>query len=388
MIVYKPIAKTTYDVCIIHLADARFYPFFHRQAQALTENGYKVALVSWERNPGEADPQWPGIDVYPICIRSDSIRGKWYFIRYFFSLTVVLCRLKARLYEAVDPLALLPARLAARRQKSRYNYFSLEYFQGIEQLVAKPIMRLIWRSVERFGVARARNVAAVCKTTEQLLRRDFGLLRTSVVLNVPARLDYAAAADGRLRRRIGIPPQTPLVIYKGEISENRGLLPFIAAMDQFEPLHFVLVGGGIYQERLGREAKQRGLDKRIHFINPVPSNEFVHYLKDANAGHAIHEAVGVNMTITLPSKLFDYINAGIPVFTGDGPEMSRIVKEWDVGWVVSGADVESIRQAIKKFLLSLSDAEKFRKNCARAAQKYCWENEKKSYLQFIEEAMG
>jgi glycosyltransferase involved in cell wall biosynthesis len=387
MIIAKPITNTNYDVCIIHLADARFYPFFHRQAASLKEKGYNVALVSWERNPGEGDPKWPGIDVYPIFIRSDSIRGKWFFIRYFFSLIVVLYRLKARLYEAVDPPALLPARLAAWLHGSRYNYFSLEYFQGIEQLSAKPVMRRIWQLLERLGIAKARNVAAVCKTTEQLLKRDFGLLRTATVLNVPGRRDYAAAADGRLRRRVGISAQTPLVIYKGEIAENRGLLPFVAAMEPFEPLHFVLVGSGAYQDRLGREAQQRGLDKRTHFIEPVQSSEFVYYLKDANVGHAIHEAAGINMTITLPSKLFDYINAGIPVIASDGPEMSAIVREWDVGWVVSAASVESIRQAIKAFLSALPDLEKYRKNCAKAAQRYCWENEKKVYLEFIEEAM-
>jgi glycosyltransferase involved in cell wall biosynthesis len=388
MIIAKPISKTFYDVCIIHLADARFYPFFHRQAESLTEKGYKVALVSWEREPGEGDPQWPGIDVYPIFIRSDSIRGKWFFIRYFFSLIFVLCRLKARLYEAVDPPALIPARLAAWLCRSRYNYFSLEYFQGIEQLAAKPVMRRIWQLLERFGIAKARNVAAVCKTTEKLLKRDYGLTRTAAILNVPNKRDYAAAADGRLRRRIGISERTPLVIYKGEIVENRGLLPFVVAMEPFESLHLALVGSGAYRDRLGREMEQRGLGKRIHFIEPVHSSEFVYYLKDANLGHAIHEAAGTNMTITLPSKLFDYINAGIPVIASDGPEMSAIVREWDVGWVVCAANIESIRQAIKTFLTELPDLEKYRKNCAKAAQQYCWENEKKVYLEFIEEAMA
>jgi glycosyltransferase involved in cell wall biosynthesis len=388
MIIAKPIAKTFYDVCIIHLADARFYPFFHRQAQSLAEKGYKVALVSWEREPGQGDPQWPGIDVYPIYIHSDSIRGKWFFIRYFFSLIAVLFRLKARLYEAVDPPALIPARIAAWLCGGRYNYFSLEYFQGIEQLAAKPVMRRIWRLLERVGIAKARNVAAVCKTTEQLLKRDYGLARTAAVLNVPERRDYAAAADGRLRRRIGISEQTPLVIYKGEIADNRGLLPFVAAMGPFEPLHFALVGSGAYRDRLGSEAQQRGLGRRIHFFEPVHSGEFVYYIKDANLGHVMHEAAGLNMAITLPSKLFDYLNAGIPVIASDGPEMSAIVREWDLGWVVSTASVESITQAIKAFLSALPDLEKYRKNCTAAARQYCWENEKKVYLEFIEEALA
>jgi hypothetical protein len=67
--------------------------------------------------------------------------------------------------------------------------------------------------------------------------------------------------------------------------------------------------------------------------------------------------------------------------------MSRIVREWDVGWVVAAASVESIRQTIKAFLSALPDIEKYRTNCEKAAQHYCWENEKKVYQEFIEEAM-
>ncbi len=94
MIVAKPISRIPYDVCIIHLADARFYPFFYRQAMALAEKGFRVALVSWEGSRGDGDPAWPGIDTYPITIEAPAIRGKLFFIRYFFSLTVVLSSLK------------------------------------------------------------------------------------------------------------------------------------------------------------------------------------------------------------------------------------------------------------------------------------------------------
>jgi|WetSurMetagenome_2_1015567.scaffolds.fasta_scaffold00656_16 glycosyltransferase involved in cell wall biosynthesis len=388
MIVSKPIPKTLYDVCIVHLADARFYPFFHRQAQALAERGYRVALVSWEGARGEGDPDWPGIDVFPITIPAKSIRGKFFFIRYFFSLVFVLLRLKARLYEAVDPPALVPARIAAALNRSRYNYFSLEYFQGVDQLAGKPVMRRVWLAIEKIGIARARNAAAVCAATEALLRRDFGLSRTAVVLNVPNRSEYAAPPDGRLRRRLGLGPDAPLVIYKGEIAENRGLLPLVRAMAPLAGLSFALVGGGEYRETLSAEVARLGMTERVHFLDPVKSDEFVYYLKDADLGQVIHETRGLNMTITLPSKLFDYINAGIPVIASDGPEISRVVRQWKVGWVVSPSSVDDIRAALAEFLAAFPNLSAYKKNCLAAAEQFCWEKEKKAYLDFMEEAMG
>jgi glycosyltransferase involved in cell wall biosynthesis len=387
MIVSKPIPRAPYDVCIVHLADARYYPFFHRQASALAEKGYRVALVSWENRRGDGDPAWPGIDVFPITIPAKAIRGKFFFVRYFFSLAIVLLRLKARLYEAVDPPALVPVRIAAGFNHGRYNYFSLEYFQGVDQLVGKPVMRRVWLMLERFGIRRARNVAAVCNTTEGLLKKDFSLSRTATILNVPNRSDYAAAPDGRLRKRLGLGASVPLIIYKGEIADNRGLLPLMRAMEPFPFLHFALVGAGGYREPLSAEAGRLGLSARVHFLDPVESDEFAYYLKDADLGQVIHETRGLNMTITLPSKLFDYVNAGIPVIASDGPEISRIVRQWKLGWVVSASSVDSIRAALAGFLAMFPDLAEYKKNCLAAAETFCWENEKKVYLDFMEEAM-
>jgi|GEM_PF-3163308 len=387
MIVSKPISRIRYDVCIIHLADARFYPFFHRQASALAEKGYRVALVSWESEPGQGDPGWPGIDIYPITLRVNSIRGKRFFVRYFFSLVFVLFHLKSRLYEAVDPPALVPARIASWFNRARYNYFSLEYFQGVDQLVAKPVMRRVWYLLERFGVSGAQNVAAVCNTTERFLKRDFNISHTTTILNVPNKAEYAAKGDGRLRKRFGIPAAAPLIIYKGEIAENRGLVPLVRAMEPFAALHLALVGSGDLTGALRAEAAGLALDKRVHFADPVQSNEFVHYLKDANLGQVIHETRGINMTVTLPSKLFDYINAGIPVIASDGPEIARVVRDWNLGWVVSPSSVESIREALAGFLAAFPDLAAYKKNCLAAAEKFCWEKEKEAYLDFMEDAM-
>jgi hypothetical protein len=63
------------------------------------------------------------------------------------------------------------------------------------------------------------------------------------------------------------------------------------------------------------------------------------------------------------------------------------VQEWKLGWVVSPSSIASIRSAIADFLASFPDLGLYRKNCRAAAERFCWENEKKIYVDFIEEAM-
>jgi glycosyltransferase involved in cell wall biosynthesis len=386
MAIFKKIASKKYDVCIIHLADARFYPFFHRQAAALAEKNFSVALVSWEGRRGEGDVEWPGIDVYPIFIPGKTINGKLFFVRYFFSLLFVLLRLRARLYEAVDPPTLIPARIAAFFHGSRYNYFSLEFFQGVDQVVSRPVVRWVWYLLERIGIRHAQNVAAVCETTERFLKEEYRLTSTATVLNVPSIAEYAGTGDGRLRRRLGLQPGIPLVVYKGEIADNRGLLPFVKALQPFDAVHFACIGSGAFRKAIERAAGDAGCAGRVHFCDPVPSNEFVHYLKDADLGQVIHEGRGVNMMVTLPSKLFDYLHAGIPVIASDGPEISRIVRQWNVGWVVSPSSIESIQKAISEFLAAFPGHDDMKKNCAAAAEQFSWEKEKFRYISYIEKA--
>jgi glycosyltransferase involved in cell wall biosynthesis len=388
MIVYKKIPKDTYDVCIIHLADARFYPFFKRQAETLCDRGYKVALVSWENKKGNGDPHWPKIDVYPICISSKQIKGKIFFIKYFFCLTYVLLKLKARLYEAVDPPALIPALISSFYHKTSYNYFSLEYFKGIEQLVKKPVIRFIWTTIERIGILGAKNVAAVCDTTKMLLKKDYKIKNTFTILNVPKKSEYNIYVEnGFLRKKIGITNKIPVIIYKGEITFNRGLLPFVNSLLFFDIIHFVILGDGILRQRLIDEVKRFNLTKRVHFLEPVSSDCFVNYLKDANAGILLHENNSINMRITLPSRLFDYIHAKIPIIASKGEEVSPIIEKYNIGWLVDGCEKKSLTEALNQFMLNFNNLDKYKKNCQIAANDFCWEKESEKYLLYIENAI-
>jgi glycosyltransferase involved in cell wall biosynthesis len=384
----KPTGKPRYDVCIAHLADARYYPFFQRQACALRDAGYRVALVSWENAPGEGDPHWDGVDVYPITIPARSFSGKIFFARYMVRLTRMLKRLDARLYQAVDPVTLLPARLAARRNRSRYNYFSLEYFQGTDQLVGRPLTRAVWRMLENRGVARARNTGVVCDTTAERLAAALRIARPWVIHNVPAAAEYADTGEGMLRKRLGLGSNVPLVVYKGDIAAARGLEPFMRVLPEFPRVNLALIGDGPLTQRLRGVAAELSLEARVHFVGRVAPSEFAAHLRDADLGHVMHENIGLNMTITLPSRLFDYMHAGLPVLCGTGPEISGIVEEHGIGWSADPAEPGSIAAALTAFLQAREALAPYRRRALQAAQSYSWEREREVYLRYVREALG
>jgi glycosyltransferase involved in cell wall biosynthesis len=258
----------------------------------------------------------------------------------------------------------------------------------VDSIVGRPLIRFLWYCVERFSIRGAAAVAAVCDTTRQFLQEEYGLASTTTVLNVPAAQEYESGGRPLLRSALGLPGTTPIVIYKGDIAANRGLLTFIKAMTPFDSLHFALIGTGPLTGELSSLAESLGLGKRVHFLGRISSGDFASYIGDADAGQVIHETRGVNMMVTLPSKLFDYIHASVPVIASDGPEIARIVRTWDIGWVVNPASQKSIEEAIAGFCAAFPDLSRYKANCRRAARQFCWENEKKQYLDFIGTSLG
>ncbi|MBD3241953.1 MAG: glycosyltransferase [Chitinivibrionales bacterium] len=382
-------SRPEYDICILHLSDARFYPFFQRQAFALRDAGYRVALVSWERHKGEGDPHWEGVDVYPIAIDVDSFRGKWFFIRYVAALSAKLVGIRAKLYQAVDPVTLPSARLAAMRHNTRYCYFSLEFFQGADQLVGRPLTRYLWRVAEKFGIENAEATAVVCRSAGGQLSDLFRIATPHVVRNVPPAAEYAGESSTGLREQLGLGPDARLVLYKGDIAPGRGLVPCLRAMSGVENVHLALVGDGRHGRDLANLAGELGLQDRVHFQGRVESREFPPLLRQADMGHVMHENIGANMPYTLPSKLFDYLHAGLPVLCGNQGEMASIVRRGNLGWVVDPGHQPSVADALTALTqCSPSELRAYRRRARVAAQEYCWELERVAYLEYIRDALA
>jgi len=89
----------------------------------------------------------------------------------------------------------------------------------------------------------------------------------------------------------------------------------------------------------------------------------------------LEEDLGLNYRFSLPNKLFDYIQAGVPVLVSNLPEMRRIVEHYQIGAI---AETHQRKDLAEKMTAVLWDSEKnalWKENLKIAAQELCWENE-------------
>ena len=120
----------------------------------------------------------------------------------------------------------------------------------------------------------------------------------------------------------------------------------------------------------GQDVAERG-----HFIPRVTPAELANYTALCDLGCSLEKDTNLNYRYCLPNKLFDYIKAGIPCVVSNLPEMAAVVKESQVGLIVSEHTPASIAAAIN---MLLNDSELYTSCKAateRAAERYCWERE-------------
>nr|MCY2671695.1 glycosyltransferase [Bacteroides fragilis] len=78
----------------------------------------------------------------------------------------------------------------------------------------------------------------------------------------------------------------------------------------------------------------------------------------------------------LPNKIFESIQAMIPLIVSNFPEMERIVKMYDIGVCCKSDDVNSLVEAIRLMNKDKVLYSRFKANMQDAKKELCWENEK------------
>lgn len=267
-------------------------------------------------------------------------------------------------------------------------YDSHELWRRRNKKGARPLGRLCDAVVESLGVRHASAVITVSPGLVDWLRRRYGLAADQVHLlrNTPSRVRHSHAPD--LRQLAGLTLQDKVLLYTGRITTGRGVEESIDALVNLPTsVHLVMLGYGEpnYVETLLRRATVQGLAGRVHLVGAVP-----HEQVSATAAQADVAVVAVVPTCLsylhcLPNKLFESIQAGLPIVASDLPDISDLLLEYGIGETFSLGDPGSMHRALMK---ALEDPETAKANVASAAQQLCWEVESVRLLEVYRQTLA
>lgn len=284
----------------------------------------------------------------------------------------LLFRKPYSVYWSNDLDTLLPNFLVSHIYRKPLIYDSHEYFCGVPEIQDRPLVKWVWRSLEALIFPRLKHLITVNDSIADLYEADYGI-RPKVLRNVG---NDILPESPKTRSELGLPEEAYLLINQGSgINVDRGMEECLEALQlSDEDVHFVLVGKGDVIPQLKKQVQATGLKNRVHFREPMPYKEMLHYTLAADLGISLDKDTNINYRFSLPNKLFDYIKCGIPVLSSQVVEVRKIVEQNEIGRSVE-VQPEPIAEAIKS--LKAQGKEFYSEALSKAQKRYTWQEEQK-----------
>jgi glycosyltransferase involved in cell wall biosynthesis len=229
-----------------------------------------------------------------------------------------------------------------------------------EQVAFSPNQRRMLRRVERELLSHCDLAFTVNDSIADEMQHRYG--RRPVVLpnavDAPADFDPAARHD-RLRRHFGIPDDVPVLIYQGGLLPGRNIEALVEAVGLVgdRPLALALVGGGPLRGDIERLISRNGLRDRVFLKTDVDWSDIAQWTASADVGIIPYPDADLNARYCTPNKLYEYVQAGVPILANDLPELRRHVRDTGFGLTAAMPDASAIAAAIVEML---SDAQRLR----------------------------
>jgi glycosyltransferase involved in cell wall biosynthesis len=224
---------------------------------------------------------------------------------------------KADVVLACDLYSLGAAEKAKLRGKASVAvYDSREVYTELPSTAKRPLVKLLWKMFEHRGLAIADAILVTGPLDLDAIFRVHGFSpRSFLVRNLPERLDtLTPSAD--LRSRLHIDKQTPLFVYVGGLQIGRGLEPFLRTLSKCAvDAHFVIVGDGDQRPRLEALVHELNLQSRVTFLGAISVENVLPILAASDIGVTLIESLSLSYEYALPSKLFEYMMAGLVVLS-------------------------------------------------------------------------
>lgn len=293
-------------------------------AGTISEDGYHVRRL-------DVSNRWEALTPWPI--------KKALTRRRFATAAIAAVRAWApQVVHAHDLETLRAGAIIARRSGTSLVYDSHElwrhrYAHGFIRRTARWIDGI----TERRLIESADLVITVGSRIADWLADTYHIDRPIVVRNVPKLTNPSAKTRG-LRSLAGLGSADRIIVYTGKVMGGRGLGLTIDALALLpDHFHLVMLGGADQSEWevVETRAAQRGVNARIHRVGPVAPDEVTPTIADADVAVVLIEPLSLSYAWSLPNKLFQAVQAGVPIVTTDDlPETAEYVAVTGTGVVV------------------------------------------------------
>lgn len=274
-----------------------------------------------------------------------------------------------------NDLDTLPANyLASVLRGWKLIYDSHEYFTEVPELSDRKFVRNFWLQLEKILVPRVNLAYTVNETLAKMYSAKYGL-KFHVIRNVPGEIlkpiDYVLPDDFQ---------EMKIILYQGAINKDRGLEGIIKLMSRLDEIALIIAGDGDILDTLKQLVKDEKLTHKVYFTGRLCPQRLRALTQQADLGISLERKSNLNYYYALPNKIFDYIQANVPVVCSGFPEMKRIIDDYNVGMTVKSDNKELLFEILLEALHNKEKRKEWQENCTLASSVLNWEIEQKRLI--------
>lgn len=302
-------------------------------------------------------------------------KGPLFYAEFNFRLFLYLIFSKADIFLSNDLDTLIANYLASKIKRTKLVYDSHEYFTEVPELINRPKVQKIWLKIEKWILPKVKHSYTVCHSIADVYNRKYAI-NMQVVRNVPLKQNAEIIIEKSEKRKI--------ILYQGAVNIGRGIEYVIKAMKHIDNSVFWIIGNGDILENLKKMVEELKLSEKVVFFGKIPFQNLKKYTVQADLGISLEENIGLNYYYALPNKIFDYINANVPILASQLPEIKNIINKYNIGTFIEKHDEIEISNKIKEMFSNDKNIKIWKNNMDKAKKELCWENEEIQLLKIFQ----
>lgn len=262
-----------------------------------------------------------------------------------------------------------------RKPKILYDSHELGQHMASNSKYPKGVIK-VKNLVEKFLINKSDAVMVVSPSISDYMKRELKLRQAPVVIrNTPEYIKTYKKHD-LFREKFNIAHDKKIYLYQGLIAEGRGIDTIIKSLPYTnENIVLIIMGYGNI-DMFKKLVEENMVENKVYFHSAVDYVDLLKYTSSADVGISLIQNICLSYYYSLPNKLFEYVQASIPVITSDFPDMKKIVEENKMGLTVDPSNHKELALAIN----SLSEDNKmyleFKHNVIENRYDLSWDKEK------------
>ena len=340
----------------------------HKTCMTLQKCGY------WVKETGRLLPESMPLERSYFTIRKKLWfrNGPQFYAEFNIRLFFYLMSSKVDLIFANDLDTLPAAYLASKLRNKKLIFDAHELFPEVPELVNRSLTKYAWQRIEDLILPHITHSVTVCKSISDYYKEKYNI-QMSVVRNIPYYHDLIG-----LKPKMSFPGKK-IILYQGALNTGRCLEMVLDAMPFIENAMLVIIGDGDIRKQLVTRAKTLDIEDKVLFMGKISGEELYKYTPMASIGLCLLENKGLNYYYSLPNRIFDYLQSGVPVLATRFPEISNIVETYKTGVLIDHHEPAYLAEVINDMLVNPFDTSHFQS----VAKELSWENEEKVLMEVI-----